>query len=113
MLTVAPDILKKRAESLAAELKPICNWSLLQVAASHAEAGSGTLPAVQIDSFAVRCLPDKWTSSRWAKALRLASIPIIGTVRDESLWLDMRTVKPDEICSIVDSVREVTSKGQS
>ena len=111
MLSVSPDLLRGQAQSLLQNLKPLTNWSILEVAQSSANAGSGTLPAVPIDSFAVRCLPSNWSSAKWAKALRLASCPVIGTVRDENLWLDMRTVQATEISVIIDSVREVLSKG--
>ncbi|MBU1636944.1 L-seryl-tRNA(Sec) selenium transferase [bacterium] len=113
MLTENPKSLRERAQILRDKLAALSSWSTLEVTKSFANAGSGTLPAVQIDSFAVRCIPKDWTSAKWAQALRMASCPIIGTVRDESLWLDMRTVLPDEIETILSSVREVLSKGKS
>lgn len=113
MLTESPEQIRIRAEALRDELATLTAWSILEVTDSSAYAGSGTLPAVPIDSFAVRCLPQNWTSSKWAKALRLAAFPVIGTVRDESLWLDMRTINTDELQTTVNTVREVLSKGKS
>jgi L-seryl-tRNA(Ser) seleniumtransferase len=107
MLTCDLGPLQSQAEDLLSMLLPLCRWSILEVTPSNAEAGSGTLPAVNIESFAVRCLPEGWTSSRWSKALRLASVPVVGTVRNDCLWLDLRTIQPHELHQVVESVRGV------
>jgi L-seryl-tRNA(Ser) seleniumtransferase len=104
-------VLQVRAQELLVDLLPLGNWSILEVLPSSAEAGSGTLPAVSIESFAVRCLPEGWTSSRWSKALRLAKLPVVGTVRHDCLWLDVRTIQHHELHQVVESVREVLSRG--
>jgi L-seryl-tRNA(Ser) seleniumtransferase len=111
MLTSDPEQLQSKAQDLFTGLRPIGRWSILEVSPSTAEAGSGTLPAVSIESLAVRCLPEGWTSSRWSKALRLAKIPVIGTVRNDCLWMDLRTIQLREINQVVESVREVLSGG--
>jgi L-seryl-tRNA(Ser) seleniumtransferase len=111
MLTIDPAVLQVRAQELLVDLLPLGNWSILEVLPSSAEAGSGTLPAVSIESFAVRCLPEGWTSSRWSKALRLAKLPVVGTVRHDCLWLDVRTIQHHELHQVVESVREVLSRG--
>jgi L-seryl-tRNA(Ser) seleniumtransferase len=109
MFTLPVEGLRHLADRLHDELSKVCDWELLEVQPSIAEAGSGTLPAEKIPSLAIRCLPKGWTCSKWAKALRTATIPVIGTSHNDLLSLDLRTIQPDEADLLIQSVREVTS----
>ncbi len=79
-------------------------WQTLEICDSESEAGSGTLPAVGLPSIALRALPEGWSAGTWALRLRNAAIPVIGSVRQNMLWLDMRTVADAEEDLLVDSV---------
>lgn len=104
MLTLSVEQLKKRAEQLCKRLVPLTDWQILEIRASEAETGSGTLPAVTIPSMAVCILPKGWTAAHWAKRLRTAPLPIVGTVRQDVVWLDMRTVLDHEENDLVQSI---------
>jgi len=96
MFAETPQVTRARAEKLILLLKS-CEWAVLEVRESPAQAGSGTLPATPLPSFAVAIRHVKLSSARFAKALRLSSLPVIGTVQDDIVLLNLRTVADQEV----------------
>jgi len=107
MLTCPLSVLRDRAEGLRARLAPLAAWQVLDVRESEAETGSGTLPAVTIPSIALCTLPRGWSAAKWAQKLRAGDLPIIGSVREDMLWLDLRTVSEEDEDDLVRSVERV------
>jgi L-seryl-tRNA(Ser) seleniumtransferase len=64
------------------------------------QAGSGSLPAREIPSWAVRLTPREGSLEELAAALRTGDPPILARVRDDGLWLDVRTLEDDELPEI-------------
>jgi len=110
MLTISPDLLETRANRILKQLQPLTRWSVLEVRSSTSEAGSGTLPAVSLPSRAVCALPAGVTATAWSACLRLAEVPVVGTVRQDIVWLDMRTImdsdEDDFVRTIAASLKE-------
>ncbi len=104
MLTASADVLRTRAGRLRAALQPLADWQVLEVRESEAEAGSGTMPAIAIPSVAVCCLPKQVTASRWARYLRLSQPPVIATVKQDLVWLDVRTILDRDLPDLAKSV---------
>jgi L-seryl-tRNA(Ser) seleniumtransferase len=107
MLTCPLPVLRQRAERLRKRLAPLTAWQVLEVRDSEAETGSGTLPAVTIPSIALCTLPRGWSAAKWAQKLRAGDLPIIGSVREDMLWLDLRTVSEEDEDDLVRSVERV------
>jgi L-seryl-tRNA(Ser) seleniumtransferase len=107
MLSLSNEDLQARAERLLAKLSGITSWRILEIRDSNAETGSGTLPAVAIPSLAICSVPSSMSANTWAKKLRNASIPVIGTVRQDMLWIDMRTLSDEDEELLLKSVTEV------
>ncbi len=76
-----------------------------QIVEADAQAGSGTLPVEKIPSVAVKIQSRSISARKIAETLRKNDPPIIGTVRGNALFLDMRTVREDEVSSIIDALR--------
>lgn len=106
MLTTPLDKLTERANRITRALEPKTQWKVLTVEASVSEAGSGTLPAVQLPSIAVSMLPQSLTATVWARRLRQVSLPVVGTVRQDRVWLDMRTISEQDEPDLINSVIE-------
>jgi L-seryl-tRNA(Ser) seleniumtransferase len=106
MLTAPLDVLRARAGRLRDRLVSLGPWQTLEVRETSSEAGSGTLPAIALPSIGISCLPQGRTAAAWAKSLRCASIPVVGTVRQDLLWLDMRTVAEPEVDIVVEMVSQ-------
>jgi L-seryl-tRNA(Ser) seleniumtransferase len=80
------------------------------VRSSEAEAGSGALPIEKIPSFAVGLRSDRCSVTELAKQFRLSSIPVLGYLRDQYLWLDARTLRDDEIVMVGQTVQRIIEK---
>ncbi len=107
MLTEPLSSVTTRAGRVLEQLRPLANWDILETRGCESETGSGTLPAVAIPSCAIRALPSGASAARWAKALRNKTrVPVISTVRDDSVWFDLRTIQLTDEPVFIDSVRE-------
>jgi seryl-tRNA(Sec) selenium transferase len=43
------------------------------------------------------------------KSLRAMEMPVIGTIRDGKLWLDVRTIGDEELATVAGAVRTLAS----
>lgn len=111
MLTATVDQMQVRAQRLHDRLRPLTAWKVLEVRDTASEAGSGTLPAVSLPSVGLCMLPEGMNAEAWTKALRMARVPIIGTVRQDLLWLDMRTISDSDESTLVEMIAE-SSRGR-
>ena len=110
MMTASVEDLSRRASKLRSSLEPLAAWSVLEVRESQAEAGSGTMPAEAIPSFAVCCVPNGLSASKWARQLRQATIPVVATIKQDVVWLDLRTISDNDEQVLIQSIR--TALGQ-
>lgn len=91
------DLLKRRAQRIAAAIRKRCGDLSVSVMATNSEAGGGSLPDVVIPSFAVALQPQTISVGHFEERLRNLDIPIVGRIEREHLVLDMRTIlKNDE-----------------
>lgn len=72
---------------------------------SEAQVGSGSLPLVTIPSAAVAIRAP--SPDAFSRCLRTGSTPVIGYVRDDTVFLDARTIRSDEVDCVADAVVEV------
>ncbi|HEY3294288.1 MAG TPA: L-seryl-tRNA(Sec) selenium transferase [bacterium] len=106
MLSATPEQLRERAQHVLPQLQSLAAWKVLEVRDTASEAGSGTLPAVSLPSVGIAMLPEGMTAAAWAKMLRLASVPVVATVRQDLLWLNMRTISPSDEAMLVTMITE-------
>jgi L-seryl-tRNA(Ser) seleniumtransferase len=82
--------LRKRADAIVAQAKSVS----LEVSASEAVTGGGTLPGARINSVAVvAAVP---SAERAATALRLRTPPVLARVQDDRVYFDLKTVFPHQ-----------------
>jgi L-seryl-tRNA(Ser) seleniumtransferase len=94
---------EQRAISLAGALESSVPGLEIDVAPSMARSGGGTLPTYEIPSFAVRL--GGTDAEALAADLRSSDPHVIGRVREERLWLDVRTLLPGDEEAVVGAVR--------
>jgi len=63
-------------------------------------------------SYAVALKVDGWSAATLERRLRTASPPIIGRIEDEEVFLDLRTVLPEEIPLLVQVLSEMLGEGE-
>ncbi len=98
--------LEQRARRLAASLADLPGFDL-QAAPSQAQAGSGSLPARDYSSWALRLVPRGGSVDQLAAQLRRGDPPILGRLHAAALWLDLRTVGEADLKPLEDRLREL------
>ena len=98
MLTMDPEIIKKRAKRLARRIgKQLAGSCRVSVRPTGSRVGGGALPEQDLPSWAVALAPDDRTINELEIGLRGLEQPVIGRIEDERLLLDMRTVADDQV----------------
>lgn len=92
--------LRVRADALARDLPGVT------VADSDASVGGGAFPNARIPSVALVVAGDV---EALEARLRLGDPPVIGRISEERLWLDLRTVQPDEDAVLAAAIRAARS----
>ena len=95
--------LEEQANALASRISERRSDWEVRVTATRARLGGGSLPWAEIPSFAVSIVSASESPEQVAIAFRLAPVPVIPRVKDDAVLVDMRTVLPDEIDSIVEA----------
>ncbi len=108
MLALKPEALKETAETLASHLK-IAKVPC-EVVPTKGAVGGGTYPGVELDSWAVE-LTWPHGAGILSDALRAGDTPVVGRIIDEKLRLDVRTLLPGELTSVVTQVAEAFIEG--
>ena len=88
--------LKEQAEELSAGLTE-CAAAEIQVEESESMVGGGSLPGEILASYAVTIQTDKMSCETLMEKMRAYEIPVIGHIKEDKVWLDMRTVMPEDV----------------
>ncbi len=109
MLRTPVEALEERAQRLRSLLpEAVCRALCLEVVASLAQAGSGSLPLAEIPSRAVALQPNAVRVEQLGRQLRRQGL--VGRIARERLLLDMRTVRDDEVEWIAQALLHVTAQ---
>ena len=95
MIATPVDALAARGDTLCARLSDAAG---LQVSTQACETaiGGGSTPGVTVESRALVVEVARRSAHELAAALRANQPPVIGRVADDALWLDLRTVLPEQ-----------------
>lgn len=96
-------MLTRPAEELKIQARELCSalrrrevpWTC-EVADSISMTGGGAFPGEEFPSAAVTVVPKGESCRSLAEKLRKLPVPVIAYVKEERLWLDMRTVLKEE-----------------
>ncbi|WP_456271246.1 L-seryl-tRNA(Sec) selenium transferase [Bacillus sp. AK031] len=106
-LLMSSDEIKARAEKVSGFLSANTGNFLTEIKESKSQVGGGTMPEVELDTYVLSLKHKQLDSSQLEKALRKASVPIIGRVHREELLLDFRTVETEEIEQIMRELKKL------
>lgn len=111
MLTISPEELEERSEKLRGLLQAVLgNEIQVTVRKDLSEAGGGSLPTVQIPTYAVAIQGLKRGAGEWAACLRGGDPAILVRVHDGKLLMDVRTILPEETALIVKAFQKCKQK---
>ncbi|SHJ58628.1 L-seryl-tRNA(Sec) selenium transferase [Desulfatibacillum alkenivorans DSM 16219] len=98
MLTMDPEVIKRKARRLQARIKKLGMDNLsAKVKAIDSKVGGGALPLQNLPSFGVAIYIEGRTANSVEKAMRELELPMVGRIEDDVFTLDMRTIADDEI----------------
>ncbi|MDX2089499.1 MAG: L-seryl-tRNA(Sec) selenium transferase [Kofleriaceae bacterium] len=100
MLAAAPDALRPVAEQLARAIGAVAGLAIA-VEPCMSTVGGGAMPTAQLPSFAVTLAGA--SAEGLDRALRRSAI--VGRIDDGRVWLDVRTLAPDELAPVATAVR--------
>jgi len=101
MLTIPPELVKKRAQLLGRKIKTkltgICDVVCVP---TLSRVGGGALPEYNIDSSAIQLKPCSMKIVEFERALRKLDTPVIGRIENDCFLLDMRTIQDREVAQL-------------
>ena len=108
LITMPAEEVRKKARRLINRLRK-AKISGLRVSLKEtiSRVGGGALPLASPKSYAVVLEAEGFSAAELCRLLREASPPIIARVEEEKIFLDMRTVLPDEIPVITKVMAEI------
>jgi L-seryl-tRNA(Ser) seleniumtransferase len=96
------------AAALKAQLQDLFEEKIdIQVSETYGQIGSGALPVETLPSVALVLEPSDISAEMLAVHFRSFAIPIIGRIKNDLFWLDLRTVYEREQAWIVETATEV------
>jgi L-seryl-tRNA(Ser) seleniumtransferase len=102
-LAQKPEHIKKRCQQLTTRLSPdLKNKFQIDILESEGQTGSGALPLETLPSYAVVMRSDQTPVEKLARHLRLQMTPVIGYIKNDQLYLDLRTVDDAMLDALAD-----------
>jgi L-seryl-tRNA(Ser) seleniumtransferase len=110
MLLQTPEKIRERAKKIAQSLKRGLSAfgrspAMISVVEDISQSGGGALAEVPFKTYAVSVVPLEISVNKLESRLRLGNPPVIARIKDESLILDARTVRANEVEPLIKAVR--------
>ena len=108
LLSTKRVMLKKRGrkiiQSISTKRKSRLGIALIE---STVEAGSGSLPACEIESMALRFYPKNQKISELAYLFRTGKTPVVGYISGNRFFIDLKTILPNQVSLLIDVINQV------
>ena len=102
------DELRIITEKLVMLLRQIFGEAIaVTIEESHAQIGSGSLPIETLPSLAIVLESPRISAEVLAASFRTQSRPVIGRTQDGRFWMDVRTIREQELDWIVNAAKNV------
>ena len=105
MLSHSMKMLKKNGELIIERTKS--RHLQMEIKKTTSQMGSGTLPLIEIPSMALALKSEKYSSQNLAAKLRGNNPPIIGYVREDFCFLNLRTISENELSLVVKALNSI------
>ncbi|MFQ5495557.1 MAG: L-seryl-tRNA(Sec) selenium transferase, partial [Phycisphaerae bacterium] len=107
MLCANTETLAERANELAEQLAAALPHERFLVCSDVGYAGGGSLPAEAMATVVVQWRPVRASADATAAALRAADVPVIARIADDAICFDVRTLRGDDLETLVASVSSI------
>lgn len=108
MIMSSAAAVRRKARRVEKELEAVegCHISVVE---SSAAVGGGSCPGLKIPSWSVGIRSDRHSAQKLAGLLRQQAPPVIATVSEDTVNLDMRTVQSEDMKALVSVLKSVMS----
>ncbi len=110
MLLQKPEVIKRRANRIAKRLKTEIKNAHINVISDFSRAGGGSLPEVDLPTYAVSLKTEIVSVNELEERLRKGTPPVIARIKGDSLIIDARTINDKEIQTLVKRIKSVLSE---
>ena len=111
LLSAAPENLRNRAERLAPQLCQSPAVADTRVTDDVAFLGGGSVPTQEIPTSCVVCTPaSSYSIDQLSERLRTGTPSVIGRIRQDQLWIDLRTIFPQQDRLVADAFAGLVSE---
>jgi L-seryl-tRNA(Ser) seleniumtransferase len=110
LLSASVENLRQRAERLAPQLAEAADIESAMALASESCLGFAHVENDTLPSFAIALTPIGADLKSLDRRLRNGAVPVVGCVRENRLWLDLRTVLPRQDQRLVETVAAAANR---
>jgi L-seryl-tRNA(Ser) seleniumtransferase len=112
MLTIAPDILKKKGQKILRRLGGALKLKgKVELQSTVSKVGGGAMPEHGLDSWALALQPGDMGASSLEKWFRSLAVPLIVRIEDEKMIIDLRTILEQDISLLIDILKQYLRQG--
>ena len=105
MIASSDDVLRMRAEKLAAAIEAECSDIHTEIVAVEDQIGGGSAPLVRLPGWAVHVTRKSRSAQSIERHLRKADVPVIARINEDRLLLCVRTIAEGEIGTAAQAFR--------
>lgn len=110
MITVTPEEMRRKAETLASKIKEKTGDFFAEVVETEAQIGGGSTPNLFLQDYAVAIKGKEITLDGIERNLRRYDTPIVTRIKNDRILIDMRTVAEEELETIAEALAFVEKK---
>jgi L-seryl-tRNA(Ser) seleniumtransferase len=100
-------LIKERADQFICNIREYNQGWKLEVREDHSQVGGGTMPAVEIPTYAAAISHPRFHSQQLFDLLRLGEPAIVTRLKDDRVLIDFRTVTDEEMIIIIKRFQEI------
>ena len=106
MIARSEDELRLQAEEIIGELGEWVYPGRITLEKSLSAVGGGSLPGEEMPDYAVVIEPKEESAEELSCRLRKLPVPVIAHIKNEKVWLEMRTISAKEAPLLIRSLKE-------
>ncbi len=110
MIEESRESIKKRAQRLADLLAPAGAFARIECCPSQSQIGGGAMPLTDLKSMAVTIKPSNMSAAGFERELRALPVPVIGRIKDDRIWLDVRTMGDEDINEAAEQINDLLAR---
>lgn len=106
MIARSEDELRLQAEEIIGELGEWVYPGRITLEKSLSAVGGGSLPGEEMPDYAVVIEPKEESAEELSCRLRKLPVPVIAHIKNEKVWLEMRTISAKETSLLIKALKE-------